>query len=234
MSVSQRKNGLRCRWIIIAVILTQIVGGAAFAQDRPLLEPLRIGYPQSSSLGDRLRMSGSLVSALRRKGFLTDWHVLSGGLDVVRSLDAGELDVALDISLGDVVAAKRANLKMVFISELRSIAPTCCELEQHFADHILKRYTLSSEYLADQRLLILHRETAQVLRGTAQEQASAGRRAAPTAATFYDRQDLVPANPASLITRETMRQANDIIAGRMPGVASVDLTDVNYWARAYD
>ena len=51
---------------------------------------------------------------------------------------------------------------MVMITELRSIAPICCDIEELYADHILKRYTLSSEYLADYRedvLLILQQET---------------------------------------------------------------------------
>ena len=212
------------------------MGGAAFAQDRPLLEPLRIGYPQSSSLGDRLRMSGSLASALRRKGFLPDWHVLSGGLDAVRSLDAGDLDVALDISLGDVVAAKRANLKMVFISELRSIAPTCCELEQHFADHIEAVHALVGVPGGSARGRSFDPASGNDA-GPSRDGAGTGFGKPPRSTDRCDlqrRQDPVPANPASLVTRESMRQANDILATRMPIAVSVDLTDVNYWARAYE
>jgi hypothetical protein len=222
----------RCT-IVIMVILVLAAGGGALAQDRPLLEPLRLGYARSDPVGEALRHSVSLQAALRRRGYIPDWHVFTEGLDAVRSLDAGELDLALNIPLGDVVAAKRANLKMVFIAELRSIAPTCCELEQQFSDHILKRYTLSSEYLADSRedvLLILHQETLRVLRAPAPQMSA---RPGPTAVSIETGQPLLAGTLTSPITRDTMRRANEA-AGRLPGIGPssdpVNLSDVNYWA----
>jgi hypothetical protein len=147
------------RLAAIAAVLLLVSSGLAVAQDRPLIEPLRIGYARAESIGDQLRHSASLQRALWRKGFALAWHPLADGLSAIRALDAGEIDIALDVALSDVVAARREDLSMVFIANLRSIAPSCCDLEQIYADHMFKRYTLSSEYLADWRedaLLILH------------------------------------------------------------------------------
>lgn len=224
----------RWRNVAVILILAQFAGGAAFSQDRPLLEPLRIGYTQSDVVGEQLRHSAPLQAALRRKGYVPDWHVFTEGLDAVSSLDAGKLDIALNIPLGDVVAAKRANLKMVFIAELRSIAPTCCELEQQFSDYILKRYTLSSEYLADRRedvLLILHRETIRILREPAQPQMSV--RSSPTAVALGSGRRPAPVALTSPLNRAMMQRANETVR-RLPaaaqGAGMVDLSDVNYWA----
>jgi hypothetical protein len=218
------------RWWPIVVVFILVQAGTAFAQDRPLLEPLRIGYAQPDAVGEDLRRSASLEAALRRRGYVPDWRVFGDGLDAIRSLDAGELDLVLNVPLGHVVAAKRANLRMVFIAELRSIAPTCCELEQQFADHILKRYTLSSEYLADSRedvLLILHEETIRILRGSALPQMSA--RSAPTAVTLAPQPSLAGAL-ISPLTRDTMQRASDDARRLHATTGSTDLSDVNYWA----
>jgi hypothetical protein len=151
---------------VVAVVVVLTSGGAACAQDRPLLEPLRLGYTRADPIAERLRDAASLEGALPRKGFVPVWREFGDGLGAIRSLDADEIDLALVIPLNAVIAAKRENLKMVFIAELRSIAPTCCDMDELYADHMFKRYTLSSEYLADHReniLLILHQEINKVL-----------------------------------------------------------------------
>jgi len=145
--------------LLAALLLAQ--QRAALAQDRPLFEPFRIGYLPAEPIAERMRAAGTLDQALRRKGFVIFWQELDSGLAAVRALHAEEIDLALNVSLSDVVTAKREHLKMIFVAELRSIAPSCCDLEELFADHMFKRYSLSSEYFADRRediLLIVHQQ----------------------------------------------------------------------------
>jgi hypothetical protein len=170
------------RTLLLAAVLLAQQQRAALAQDRPLFEPFRIGYPQAEPIAERMRAAGTLDQALRRKGFVGVWQEFDSGLAVVRALHAEQLDLALDVSLSDVVTAKRENLKMVFIAELRSIAPSCCDLEELFADHIFKRYTLASEYFADRRediLLIVHQEMIRALQRGPDHLASEVRSAGP-------------------------------------------------------
>ena len=198
---------------VVAVVIVLTSGGAPCAQDRPLLEPLRLGYTRTDTIADRLRDASSLEGALRRKGRVPVWREFGDGLAAIRSLDADEIDLALVIPLNDVIAAKRQNLKMVFISELRSIAPTCCDMDELFADHMFKRYTLSSEYLADHRenvLLILHQEMIKALQ-------------------------LAPhrTHPASinLVSRDLM-QVGAVAAARSQAAPiddTAEIADVNYW-----
>jgi len=151
---------------LLAAALLITLRGQALAQDRPLLEPFRIGYAQTEPIAERMRASAALERALRRKGFAVAWQGFDSGLAAIHALDAEQVDLALNVSLQDMVAAKGENLRMVFISELRSIAPSCCDLEELFAEHIFKRYTLSSEYFADRRedvLLIVHEQIIKVL-----------------------------------------------------------------------
>src|SRR5882724_38167 len=108
---------------LLAAALLLTLRGQALAQDRPLLEPFRIGYAQTERIAERMRTSVALERALRRKGFAVSWQGFDSGLGAIRALDAEQVDLALDVSLHDMVAAKRENLKMVLISELRSIAP---------------------------------------------------------------------------------------------------------------
>ena len=150
--------------LLAALLLAQ--QRAAMAQDRPLLEPFRIGYPQAEPIAEQMRAAAVLDRTLQRKGFAVVWHAFDNGLAAVRALHAEEIDLALNVSLSSVVTAKRENLKMVFVAELRSIAPSCCDLEELFADHMFKRYTLASEYFADRRedvLLIVHQDMIRIL-----------------------------------------------------------------------
>ena len=169
------------RTLLLATLLLAQQRAAA-AQDRPLLEPFRVGYPQGEPIAERMRAAGVLDRTLRRKGFVVVWHEYDRGLAAVRALHAEEIDLALNASLSDVVTAKRENLKMIFVAELRSIAPSCCDFEELFADHIFKRYTLASEYFADRRediLLIVHQEMTRTLQRGPEHLASEVRNLAP-------------------------------------------------------
>jgi hypothetical protein len=155
----------------------------------------------------------TLKRELRRKGFVPVWQEFIDGLAAIRSLDANDIDVALVIALNDVVVAKRETRKMVLVSELRSIAPSCCDKGELFADHMLKRYTLTSEYLADYHedvLLVLHQETIKLLE---------------------QRPDRHPAS-VGFVNRETMQRAGSAIGARSD-IAQIDesaeIADVGYW-----
>jgi hypothetical protein len=221
------------RKLIAAGAFTLSLHGTALAQDRPLLEPFRIGYAASDSIGERMRVSASLMQALRRKGFLLSWRKLESGVAAIRALDAEEIDLALDVSLPDVVVGKRENLKMVFIAELRSIAPSCCDQFELFADHIFKRYTLSSEYFANSRedvLLIVYQEIIRTLQQQPEQLVFRDRNLGPIPVTQVERQSAEPAGRLSLVTRESMEQVRK--ESRTSGDASassIDITDLNYW-----
>jgi hypothetical protein len=232
------KYDCRFMWreIIVATALVQMLSGVALAQDRPLLEPLRIGHVKAELVADDLRNSVSLEAALRRKGFIPVWREFADGLAAVRSLDAGDVDLTLSIPLNDVVAAKRENLTMVFIAELRSAAPACCDMGQLFADDRSKRYSLSSEYLADCRediLLILHKETIKVLQRLSGYYIP---RAGPPGSTPVARDDRLyspRADYASPVTRASMQEASKMTRERLHD-NTIDIADVNYWAPRLD
>jgi hypothetical protein len=221
-------------WKLFAAgVFALSLGGTAHAQDRSLFEALRIGYAANDLMGERLRSSATLEQALRRKGVLLSWHKLESGMATIRALDAETVDLALDVSLQDVVVAKRENLKMVFVAELRSIAPSCCDPLELFTDHIYKRYTLSSEYFADSRddvLLIIHKEIIRTLQQPP-EQFSI-RNLGPIPVVQAEQRSPETAVELHLVTRESMEQARDASRILSPGDASAsttDITDLNYW-----
>jgi hypothetical protein len=223
-----------CVWkLVTAGAFALSLGGIGLAQDRPLFEPLRIGYAGNDSIGERMRASATLEQALRRKGFLLSWHKLESGVAAIRALDAETVDLALDVSLQDVVVAKRENLRMVFIGELRSIAPSCCDLLEVFADHIIKRYTLSSEYFADVRedvLLIIHQEIIRTLQQRPEHIAI--RNLGPIPVVHAEQRFPETAGELRLVTRESMEQAREASRSLSADDASantVDITDLNYW-----
>lgn len=211
--------------LLAALLITQ--QRAALAQDRPLLEPFRIGYPADEPIAERMQAAGALDQALRRKGFTATWLSFDSGLAAVRALHDEEVDLALNASLADVVAAKRENLKMVFVAELRSIAPSCCDLEQLFADQIFKRYTLSSEYFADRRedvLLIVHQEMIRALQRGDNQLANESENHGPVLAGIRQQARVGP------VTRNIMKDVNAPTA-HLSGNASptTDIADINYW-----
>ena len=135
-----------------------------------------------------------------------------------------------DRSLPDVIVAKRENLKMVFIAELRSIAPSCCDLEQVFADYTFKRYTLSSEYFADQRedaLLIVHQEMTRALQYRPEHLATQQANLGPIPVAVVDRRN--PQAIVAPVTRGTLQDVQSATAVASPNQAPIDLTDSNYW-----
>jgi hypothetical protein len=221
--------------VLLAAALLLALRGAALAQDRPLLEPFRIGYAQTEPIAERMRASAALERALRRKGFVVSWRGFDGGLEAVRALHAEEVDLALDVSLHDVVAAKRENLKMVFIAELRSIAPSCCDLEELFADHIFKRYTLSSEYFADQRedvLLVVHEQIIKALQQGPERLAILDRHIGPIPVARFDRRYSATADRVGLVTRSSMEEVRSAVGMLLPDESSattIDIADINYW-----
>src|SRR5262245_61379653 len=129
------------RSILTAIIFLISIHHTAVTQERPLLESLRVGYSRTDSIGDRLRLSTSLAQSMRRKGFIIERREFPDGLQVLHALHADAIDIALDVGLSDMVIGKIEHLKMVMIAELRSIAPTCCDLQEIYADEILKRFT---------------------------------------------------------------------------------------------
>jgi hypothetical protein len=213
------------RICVAVAIFLQVLAGAASAQDRPLIEPLRLGYIQADSVGDRILNAVSLERALWRKGFTPDWHAYPDGLAAIRALDAGELDIALGLSISDVAAAKQADLAMVFVNELRTILPSTCEMEQAYADHTLKRYTLTNEYLANYRediLLTVHLETIRALQRQDRSSRATNDKSRP------DPVSPPPAVRAALVTRDLMLELGRSCAQRTVGPV-VELTDINYW-----
>lgn len=218
------------RTLLIAAALLLTQARTALAQDRPLFEPFRIGYVASEPIAERLRASAALERALWRKGFVVAWRAFESGIGAIRALHTEDIDLALDLSLSDVIAAKRENLKMVFISELRSIAPSCCDVEELFFDHTFKRYTLSSEYFADQRediLSIVHQEIIRSLQQPpehlAREQANLG----PIPVAHTARPSSAPHVRVALVTRKSMEQT--VMLSEDASAAPVDIADVNYW-----
>jgi hypothetical protein len=219
------------RMLLAAAMLLILPLCPAAAQDRPLLEPLRIGYARNDALAGRLRAAASLERALRRNGFLVVWQDFESGLDAVRALHAERVDLALNASLHDVIVAKRDNLKMVFIGELRSIAPTCCDLEQFYADHMFKRYTLASEYFADRRedvLLIVHQEMTKALQQPPVQPEARHKTLGPIPVATIDRDQPGTSLVLAPVTRSSMQQSA-VVALLDEAATGIDLADVNYW-----
>lgn len=201
----------------------------ASAQDRPLLEPFRVGFARNEAIAGHMRATAALEGMLRRKGFLVTWLDFGSGLDAVRALDAERVDLALNVSLQDVIVARRENLKMIFIAELRSIAPTCCDLEQLYADHMFQRYTLSSEYFADQRedvLLIVHQQMTKALQRQRPEHLAAAQlNLGPIPVSMIDRRQAASEATVAPVTRSSMQES----AAAAQLHETVDLADINYW-----
>jgi hypothetical protein len=219
-------------WILVAAAIVLTMIQCASAQDRPLLEQLRIGFMKSELMADHLQRSASLTQALRRKGFVVAWREYDGGLAAIRSLHTGQVDIALNIPLIDVISAKRENLKMVFIAELRSIAPSCCDIDKFLSDQTFKRYTLSGEYLADYRediFLILHQQMLSVLQNhPAPDASELTRRSRPVRSG--SRLHSPSAVLMSPVTRELMVEVNKMARERDEfSDPQIDLTDINYW-----
>lgn len=214
---------------LLAAVLLMLVLRPATAQDRPLLETFRIGYVRADAIAERLRATASLDRALRRKGFLVAWEDFGSGLDAVRALHAEAVDLALDVTLHDVIVAKRENLKMVFIAELRSIAPSCCDLEQLYADHMFKRYTLASEYFADRRedvLLVVHEQMTKTLQQPPDQPQARHKSLGPIPVASIDRERIGTSIAVAPVTRSSMQKS---VAAAGETVTAVDLADVNYW-----
>jgi hypothetical protein len=215
------------RWqLLFAAAIIQLFGGIASAQDRPLLQPLKIGYVRHEGAADHLRHSQTLENSLWRRGSQPYWQGFDNGLAAIRALDSGEVDIVLDASLDDVFVSKQANLAMVFIAELHS-SSFCCNLEQALADQIDIRYTLSSEHLASYRediLLILYQELKSRLHH-ARAKISAG------AIAVAQSPQLTSLNSVSLVSRGSMQKA----ASLRPRfrTETIDITDVNYWLPRY-
>src|SRR5262249_12272039 len=97
-SLRRMTGGTTFAWkCVILGALVQISGTTVAAQDRPLIEPLRIGYAQSEAIGERMRERTSLERTLWQKGFSPVWRVYPDGLAAVRALDAGEIDITLAV-----------------------------------------------------------------------------------------------------------------------------------------
>lgn len=137
------------RSFLIAAAITQLLIGSAVAQDRPLFQQFRISHPLTGSLGDHLKSSDTLDRELRRIGLIASWHSFNDGLSALRALHAGDIDVALDIAQHEAILARLENLSMVFGAEQKPRDDR--EAEQTFPDDTVRRYTLTSEYFADQR-----------------------------------------------------------------------------------
>jgi hypothetical protein len=192
------------------------------AQDRPLIETLRIGITRGELIAGNLQPSNALGSALRGKGILVKWHEYTAGLETIDALSSGAVDIALGVDLHQMVTAKSKNLNMVLIAEFRSFASLCCELEEAFSHQSANRYALSSEYIADFRediVLLLHREISIALQfGPGPIGAQAGSRAVAIVDDNGSR--LRAISPPSRVSIEhACRHAN----------ISIDLADMNYW-----
>ena len=215
------------RALLVVAILTQFLIGSAFAQDRPLFEPFRIGYPRAGSVGQRLEASITLDRQLRRIGLIASWHPFDDGLAAVRALHAGEIDLALDIAQHDVILAKLEDLSMVFVAQHASGHP---DSEQASPDDMIARYTLASGFYAD------HREDALLvvvlaLRDAAVSQVSARQATRPITIAQTATRDK-PRGTVSFVTRPLLAASQHQldrlwVLGQIP--RQLDLTDVNYW-----
>jgi ABC-type phosphate/phosphonate transport system substrate-binding protein len=94
----------------------------ADAQDRSLIETLRIGITRGELIAGHLQSSEAFGNALRRKGILVEWHDFADGLETIDALSSGAVDIALDVNLHQMAAARSMHLTMVLIVEFRSEA----------------------------------------------------------------------------------------------------------------
>jgi hypothetical protein len=197
------------RLFLMLAVIAQLLTGPAFAQDRPLFQPFRIGYPASGSFGDRLKANAALTHDLRRIGLIVSWHSFGDGLEVLRALHADAIDVALDIASHEVVLAKLEELAMVFVAEQKA-CDNECDADTALLDEIGRRYTLTSEYIAERRedaLLVTFRALAQSSRAIS--------------------------HSVNLVTRPTLAANQQLIDDLLAADQTsrwVDAADVNYWA----
>jgi hypothetical protein len=197
------------RLSLMLAVIVQLLSGPAHAQDRPLFQPFRIGFPASGSFGDRLQANEAFTHDLRRIGLIVSWHSFGDGLAALRALHADEIDIALDIASHDVVLAKLEELAMVFVAERRA-CDSDCDAETALLDELGRRYTLTSEYFAERRedaLLLIVRAITQSSRGIG--------------------------HSVNLVTRPTLvanqQFIDDLLAADWIS-RWVDAADVNYWA----
>jgi hypothetical protein len=214
---------LAAQWAatLAAVVLLIAPGGFAQAQDRPLIEPLKIGYVQTDLVGAQLRLSPTLARSLWRTGHVVIWQPFTDGLNALRALDSGQVDLVLNATVSDVVAARYEDRKMVFVLALQSTASRCSTFS--VCDRTQDYYTLSSEYLANSRdyvLLTLLREAVDTLQAP-----HAGTRASavgPTAVLFNEATAIQKVSP---VTREALVQA-----GRKASVDADMLASTSCWS----
>ena len=222
--------GQAVRPLLIVAIITQFLIAPAFAQDRPLFQPFRIGFPISGSFGDRLMADDTLDRGLRRIGLIASWHSFEDGLMALRALHAEEVDIALDISQQDAILAKLENLGMVFVAE-RTVRDNP-DADQIFPDDQIRRYTLASEYIADRREDAL-RLIFRALQGAAHPTVQSGTsrpghlvRVTPSQSQRYSAYEVSIATPRRLSASQ--RTADELWAsGRIP--RHINFADVNYW-----
>jgi len=213
---------------LFAAAVIELLGSVAFAQDRPLLQPLKIGYVPHEAAARHLRHSQTLEKSLRRRGSLQYWQGFDSGLAAIRALDSGDVDIVLNASLDEIFESKQANLAMVFIAELQS-SSSSGRLEHALADQTEIRYMLSSEHLANYRediLLILYEELKNWLH-QARETIFAGDNARTMAVAQGPLHTSSNPVSVSLVTRASMLKTA-VLRSRF-GTEGIDIADINYW-----
>lgn len=219
------------RSLLVAIaVIAQLLIGPAFAQDRPLFLPFRIGYPISGSFGDRLITNEALDRDLRRIGLIASWHSFEDGLMALRALHADEIDIALDIRQHEVILARLEELSMVFVAERRIRNDS--DADQLFPDDEIRRYTLTSEYFADRRegaLLLILRALQDAARSTVQSGTSSPGHLVKVTRSHVQRESEYEVNIA---TRRRL-SASQTLADKLWAFGHVprriDFADVNYW-----
>ena len=222
--------GQAVRLTLIIAFIAQLLIAPALAQDRPLFQPFRIGFPITGSFGDRLMADDALDRGLRRIGLIASWHSFEDGLMALRALHAEEVDIALDISQHDAILAKLENLGMVFVAE-RTVRDNS-DADQIFPDDQIRRYTLASEYIADRRedaLRLVFRALQDAGRPIVQSGTSRPGHLVRVTRSQAPRDS---ADEVNIATRRRLlasqRAADELWAsGRIP--RRVDFADVNYW-----
>lgn len=222
--------GQAVRLTLIIAFVAQLLIAPAFAQDRPLFQPFRIGFPISGSFGDRLMADDVLDRGLRRIGLIASWHSFEDGLMALRALRAEEVDIALDISQHDAILAKLENLSMVFVAE--SAVRDNSDADQIFPDDQIRRYTLASEYIADRRedaLRLIFRALQDAAHPIVQSGTSRPGHLVKVTRSQTQRErayEVSIATPRGLSASQ--RTVDELWAsGRIP--RRVDFADVNYW-----
>ena len=215
---------------LIIAFIAQLLIAPAFAQDRPLFQPLRIGFPNTGSFGERLMADDTLDRGLRRIGLIASWHSFEDGLMALRALHADEVDIALDISQHDAILAKLENLAMVFVAE--HTVRDHSDADQIFPDDQIRQYTLASEYIADSRedaLRLVFRALQDAARPIVQSDTSRPRHVVRVTRSQAQRDSAYKVNiatPRGLSAGQ--RTADELWAsGRIP--RRVDFADVNCW-----